>query len=100
MPTRSAAKLENLAALEMPFELKALEVCLDSVRAEPAASAAVLHAHTYSEGYACCLCSCAAYTHAYIHGQGLHRCPAPTMDHSCWHSCVRRVCCTCLPATA
>jgi hypothetical protein len=31
MPTRSAAKLENLAALEMPFELKALEVCLDSV---------------------------------------------------------------------
>ena len=31
MPTRSAAKLENLAALEMPFELRALEVCLDSV---------------------------------------------------------------------
>lgn len=31
MPSRSAAKLENLAALEMPFELKALEVCLDSV---------------------------------------------------------------------
>lgn len=28
---RSTAKLENLAALEMPFELKALEVCLDSV---------------------------------------------------------------------
>jgi len=33
MPTRSVAKLENLAALEMPFELKALEVCLDSVGA-------------------------------------------------------------------
>lgn len=31
MPTHSAAKLEHLAELEMPFELRALEVCLDSV---------------------------------------------------------------------
>jgi hypothetical protein len=28
----SMAKLESLAALQMPFELKAMEVCLDSVR--------------------------------------------------------------------
>jgi hypothetical protein len=34
-PARAAvsqAKLEGLQALQMPFELKALEVCLDSVR--------------------------------------------------------------------
>jgi hypothetical protein len=30
--SRSNVKLEGLAALQMPFELKALEVCLDSVR--------------------------------------------------------------------
>jgi len=32
--SKSAAKFENLAALQMPFELKALEVCLDSVSDE------------------------------------------------------------------
>eukprot|EP00878_Enallax_costatus_P015018 GHUV01015725.1.p1 GENE.GHUV01015725.1~~GHUV01015725.1.p1 ORF type:complete len:308 (+),score=82.34 GHUV01015725.1:374-1297(+) len=31
MVSRSVAKLETLAALQMPFELKALEVCLDSI---------------------------------------------------------------------
>lgn len=31
IPSRSAAKLENLHASDMPFELRALEVCLDSV---------------------------------------------------------------------
>lgn len=61
MPTRSAAKLENLAALEMPFELKALEVCLDSVRTVPATSAAVLDTHM----------------HTYLHEQGSNRPPAP-----------------------
>jgi hypothetical protein len=33
IPSRSVAKLETLASLQMPFELKALEVCLDSVGA-------------------------------------------------------------------
>jgi hypothetical protein len=33
IPSRSVAKLETLASLQMPFELKALEVCLDSVSA-------------------------------------------------------------------
>jgi hypothetical protein len=32
MANRRSAKLETLAVLQMPFELKALEVCLDSVR--------------------------------------------------------------------
>lgn len=31
IPSKSVAKLETLASLQMPFELKALEVCLDSV---------------------------------------------------------------------
>jgi hypothetical protein len=58
MPTRSAAKLENLAALEMPFELKALEVCLDSVsNAGPAHSAA---AHPTGLG-GLCFCPKAAW---------------------------------------
>lgn len=33
-PSRSVAKLETLASLQMPFELKALEVCLDLVSAK------------------------------------------------------------------
>jgi magnesium transporter len=39
--SKSAAKFENLAALQMPFELKALEVCLDSVSGLLALAAAV-----------------------------------------------------------
>jgi hypothetical protein len=38
---RSAQRLEQLAAAEMPFELRALEACLDSVRARGRAACVV-----------------------------------------------------------